>query len=269
MSSPLFEASEIVLRYEQQIALDRLSVVIHHGERVALLGANGSGKSTFLRVLDGLLFPQSGVLALDGIPVTEARFQDREFTFAFRKRVGLVFQNPDVQLFNATVFDEIAFGPLQLHLPTAQIRDQVERMLATMDIESLRNRSPHQLSGGEKKRVALGSVMVLAPEILLLDEPTAALDPRSQSQIVDLLSSWRGGKKTVITATHDLDSLEEIADRCLVFDKGQILAEGTPMQVLHNTALLRKARLIPLHRHSHQGREPFPHAHPHPDSDEM
>jgi cobalt/nickel transport system ATP-binding protein len=265
MAGPLFEASEIVLRYGRQTALDGLTLSIERGQRVAFLGANGSGKSTLLRVLDGLLFPQSGSLKLDGEAITEDRFEEREFTFRFRKRVGLVFQNPDVQLFNATVFDEIAFGPLQLRMPKPRIRELVEQMLVTMDIAALRNRSPHQLSGGEKKRVAIASVMVLDPEVLLLDEPTAALDPRSQNQIVDLLASWSGGSRTVITATHDLDSLEEIADRCFIFDKGRIVAAGTPMQILHDIPLLQKARLVSIHRHSHAGSEAVPHVHPHPD----
>lgn len=265
MSPALFAAENLVVRYDRQVGLDRLSASIARGERVALLGANGSGKSTFLRVLDGLLFPDSGTLRLDGEDITQARFEEQDFTFRFRKRVGLVFQNPDVQLFNATVFDELAFGPLQLRLPNDQIRDCVEQMLMTMDIAALRDRSPHQLSGGEKKRVALASVMILDPEVLLLDEPTAALDPRSEGQIVELLKSWSGGRKTVITATHDLERLEEISDRCLVFDRGRIAGQGTPMEILHDLPLLQQARLVPFHRHAHAGTTPVPHPHPHHD----
>jgi cobalt/nickel transport system ATP-binding protein len=259
----LFETHDVVVRYNQLVALDCLSIAVQKGERVALLGANGSGKSTLLRVLAGLIFPQSGTLTFDGQQVTEPRFEERDFTFQFRRRVGLVFQNPDVQLFNPTVFDEIAFGPLQLRWPKQQIRERVEQALHEMDIVQLRNRSPHQLSGGEKKRVALASVMILDPEVLLLDEPTAALDPQSQSQIVDLLRSWGGGKKSVVTATHDLDSLEDIADRCLVFEKGRIIAEGSPLQILHDVALLQRARLISVHRHTHANGEIHPHPHLH------
>jgi cobalt/nickel transport system ATP-binding protein len=259
----LFETQDVVVRYNHVVALDCLSIAVQKGERVALLGANGSGKSTLLRVLAGLIFPQSGTLLFNGEPVTEPRFEERDFTFQFRRRVGLVFQNPDVQLFNPTVFDEIAFGPLQLRWPKERIREQVEQALQEMDIVSLRNRSPHQLSGGEKKRVALASVMILDPEVLLLDEPTAALDPQSQSQIVDLLRSWGGGKKTVVTATHDLDSLEDIADRCLVFEKGRIIGEGSPLQILHDVALLQRARLVSAHHHSHADGEIHPHPHLH------
>jgi cobalt/nickel transport system ATP-binding protein len=259
----LFETHDIVVRYNQLVALDCLSIAVEKGERVALLGANGSGKSTLLRVLAGLIFPLSGTVTFDGDEVTEPRFEERDFTFQFRRRVGLVFQNPDVQLFNPTVFDEVAFGPLQLRWPKQKIREHVEQVLQEMDIVQLRNRSPHQLSGGEKKRVALASVMILDPEVLLLDEPTAALDPQSQSQIVDLLRSWGGGKKSVVTATHDLDSLEDIADRCLVFERGRIIAEGSPLQILHDVPLLQRARLVSAHRHSHAngGIHPHPHLH--------
>ncbi len=267
MSTSLFEAREIVVHYNNVIALDRLSISVERGERVALLGANGSGKSTLLRVLDGLIFPQSGTLLFCGEQMAEARFDERDFTFQFRRRVGLVFQNPDVQLFNPTVFDEIAFGPLQLRWPKQQIRQRVEEVLETMDIAQLRNRSPHQLSGGEKKRVALASVMILDPEVLLLDEPAAALDPKSQSQIIDLLLSWSDGKKTVITATHDLDSLEDISDRCFVFEKGRIVSEGSPIQILHDVPTLQRARLVAVHRHSHAEGAAVPHPHLHHDSE--
>jgi cobalt/nickel transport system ATP-binding protein len=261
--SLIFEAQDLAYRYNDQLALDKLSLNVKRGERLALLGANGSGKSTLLRVLDGLIFPEGGQLLFCGEPVTQEKLADTEFTFRFRRRVGLVFQNPDAQLFNPTVFDEIAFGPLQLRWPKQEIRDRVEATLASMEISHLRNRSPHRLSGGEKKRVAIASVMILDPEVLLLDEPTAALDPKSQSQIIDLLTSFAGSGKTVITATHDLDSLEEISDRCVIFQQGSIAAEGTPFDILHDLKLLERTRLVQPHKHTHRPGEPHPHAHLH------
>lgn len=261
--SPLFEVRDVVLRFDRQTALNGLSLSVQRGERIALVGANGSGKSTLLRVLDGLIFPESGSVSFDGQPISSARLQEREFTFQFRRRVGLVFQNPDVQLFNATVFDELAFGPLQLRWPKEQIRGRVEEMLESMDIVALRNRSPHQLSGGERKRVALASVLILDPDVLLLDEPAAALDPQSQSQIVQLLASWRGGTRTVITATHDLDSLEDIADRCCVFEKGRIISQGSPFEILHDISVLQRARLLSIQHHSHPNGEGKLHPHLH------
>jgi cobalt/nickel transport system ATP-binding protein len=260
---PLFEARDLVVRYGQITALDGLSLIVHPGERIALLGANGSGKSTLLRVLDALVFPESGSLSFAGESIHQSRFEEREFTYKFRRRVGLVFQNPDVQLFNPTVFDELAFGPLQLRWPRPRIRERVEEILESMRISHLRDRSPHQLSGGEKKRVALASVMVLDPDVLLLDEPTNALDPKSHSQIVDLLSSWGSGTKTVITATHDLGDLEDISDRCYVFEKGKIAKEAATLEVLHDVPLLQRVNLISAHKHTHTPEQIGAHSHLH------
>lgn len=259
----IFQARDLTYRHNEQLALNRLSLTVAPGERLALLGANGSGKSTLLRVLDGLLFPEGGELFFDGETITQEKLSDTEFTFRFRRRVGLVFQNPDAQLFNPTVFDEIAFGPLQLRWPRQEIRDRVAATLELMEIGHLGNRSPHRLSGGEKKRVAIASVMILDPEVLLLDEPTAALDPKSQRQIIDLLAGFSGSGKTVITATHDLDSLEEISDRCVVFQQGTIAAEGTPIDILHDLSLLERTRIIQAHRHSHAPGDPHNHSHLH------
>ncbi len=244
-------------------ALDGVTLAIPRGERVAILGANGSGKSTLLRVLDGLYFPDSGGVEVFGEPLTEERLQEEDFAFAFRRRVALVFQNPDVQLFSPTVFDEIAFGPLQLRWPKDEIRRRVGAMLELLEIAHLKDRAPHRLSGGEKKRVALASVLVLDPEVILLDEPTAALDPRSQSQVVDLLIDWGGGARTVITATHDLDTVPEIADRCVVFQAGRIVAEGPPAAILGDEDLLRRTNLIHAHRHLHADGRMHYHPHPH------
>jgi cobalt/nickel transport system ATP-binding protein len=257
-----FCARDVFYRYRHAPALNGLSMQVAQGERVALLGANGSGKSTLLRLLACLAFPERGDILFFGQPVTERNLQDEAFFFSFRRRVGLVFQNPDIQLFNPSVFDEVAFGPLQLRWPKEQIRERVERALESMGIAHLRDRAPHHLSSGEKKRVALASVLVTDPEVLLLDEPSAALDPLSQFEIVGLLKSWKNGTKTVITATHDLDTLEDIADRCYVFQAGKIAGEGTPLQVLHDVALLERTGLVRVHEHVHE-KENEPHPHPH------
>ncbi len=243
--SPVFEVRDVTYRYGAGVtALDGVTLSIGRGQRVAVLGANGSGKSTLLRVLDGLYFPDGGSVSVFGEPLTEARLQDEAFAFGFRRRVALVFQNPDVQLFNPTVFDEVAFGPLQLRWPKDAIRRRVGETLDAMEIAHLKDRPPHRLSGGEKKRVALASVLVLDPEVLLLDEPTAALDPRSQGQVVDLLVAWGGGAKTVVTATHDLDTVEAIADRCFVFGGGRVVAAGPPAAILRDRALLERTNLV-------------------------
>jgi cobalt/nickel transport system ATP-binding protein len=246
MSVPVFDVREVTFRYHQVTALENLSLAIPPGKRIALLGANGSGKSTLLRLLDGLAFPQKGEINFCGEPLTEERLQNSEFAFPFRRRVGLVFQNPDVQLFSPTVFDEVAFGPLQLQWP----KDK--------------DRSPHHLSTGEKKRVTLASVLVLDPDVLLLDEPTAALDPKSASQMIDFLIGLRGGAKTVVTTTHDLDIVEDIADQCFVFQTGRVAAAGTPAEILSQTSLLEQTNLVHAHRHVHGTGETHSHPHLHP-----
>ena len=255
-----FDLQNVRFDYDGVPALCGLSLQIEHGERVALLGANGSGKSTLLRILDALCFPSSGTIRFCGEPLIADRFQQDSFAFDFRRRVGLVFHNPDAQLFNPTVFDEVAYGPLQLDWPKEELQRRIAETLAFMGIVQLKDRPPYRLSGGEKKRVALASVIVLDPEILLLDEPTATLDPRSQSQLVDLIQQWKGKSKTVVTATHQLEIVEDIADRVFVLEAGTVIASGTPSEILSNHDLLLRANLVHAHRHSHGG---VVHSHPH------
>lgn len=259
----VFDISDVSYSYGKIGALRRVSLRIACGERVALLGANGSGKSTLLRLLAALCFPSEGSISFAGESVTAARLESAEFFYRFRRRVGIVFQNPDIQLFNPSVFDEVAFGPLQLRWSKEKIRERVFETLTAMDIAPLSSRPPHRLSGGEKKRVALASVLVLEPEVLLLDEPTTGLDPRSAAQIIRLLASWKNGSRTVITATHDLEVLEEIADRCWVLESGRIIADDEPLSVLHNVALLERASLIRPHPHTHTPERPSLSPHPH------
>ena len=255
-----FELTNVNFDYEGVPAIRGLSLQIAQGERIVLLGANGSGKSTLLRMLDGLCFPSTGSLECAGRQLTEKSLQNESAAFDFRRRVALVFQNPDVQLFNPTVFDEIAYGPLQLGWSREDVLRRVDEMLAFMSLANIKDRPPYRLSGGEKKKVALASVLVLDPEVLLLDEPTATLDPRSQSQIVDLIQQWKGTAKTVITATHQLEIVEDIADRVFVLEAGSVIASGTPHEILSNGELLLRANLVHAHRHSHGG---VVHSHPH------
>ncbi len=256
----IFELRGISYDYDGVPALRELSLEVGQGERVALVGANGSGKSTLLRMLDALCFPVRGTMSFDGKPLTAERLQDDEAALRFRRRVGLVFQNPDVQLFNPTVFDEVAFAPLQLGWPREKLLARIDETLGLMGIAHLRERPPYRLSGGEKKRVALASVIVLDPDVLLLDEPTATLDPRSQSQIIDLIQSWKGSSKTVITATHQLEILEDIADRVVVLEDGRVSATSTPAEIMANQELLLRANLVHAHRHTHGS---VTHSHPH------
>ena len=261
MNAPLFELRGVSYSYEEIVALDDCSLAITAGSSVALLGANGSGKSTLLLLLDALHHPSSGTVLFDGRELSAAALLDARTNYDFRRRVGFVFQNSEVQLFSPTVSDELAFAPLQLGWPPERIRQEIDRMLDLMQLKALAERPTFRLSIGEKKRVALASVLILDPEVILLDEPTAGLDPRSQSTVIDLLVAWRGSAKTVVVATHDLGVIEEIADRCLVFQEGRLVADRTPREVVADLDLLTRTGLVHSHRHSH--RSGVHHAHPH------
>jgi cobalt/nickel transport system ATP-binding protein len=243
-ASPEFAIDNAHFAYEGVAALQGLTLEIRAGERIALLGANGSGKSTLLRLMDGLLFPSKGSVRFRGAALTEDALENEAFSHSFRRRVGLVFQNPDVQLFNPTVFDEVAFGPLQLGWKREEILERVHATLAWIGAEHLKDRAPYRLSGGEKKRVAIASVIVLDPDVLLLDEPTAALDPRSQNQVVELLESWNNGRKTIISATHQLYIVSDIAERAVVIERGTVVADATSSEMLEDIELLEAANLI-------------------------
>jgi cobalt/nickel transport system ATP-binding protein len=233
-------------------ALDDVSFTVQRGEKVALLGANGCGKSTLLKLLDGLLHPEAGRYDAFGAEVTEDNLEDEQFARGFRSRVGFVFQNSDAQVFSPTVREEIAFGPLNMGMPREEVEARVDDTIAMLDIGDLADRAPYQLSGGQKKRVAIASVLVMNPEVLLFDEPTAALDPRTQQWLVDLIVELNGAGKTIVLATHDLDRLDILADRCVVFSEDhRIVAEGTPADILSDHALLLSANLAHDHRHAH------------------
>lgn len=258
---PIFEIEQISFSYNNQIALKNISLTIRPGERIAILGANGSGKSTLLKILDALYFPQIGTVRAFGEPLTEEAMQDEARAFEFRRRVGLVFQDPDVQLFSPTVWDEVTFAPLHLGLPKHEIIERSEWAMELLGITKLRDRAPHRLSGGEKKKVALASILSLRPEVWLLDEPTASLDPRSQSRLLDFIGELSKEGKTIITATHDLDIVEEIADRVVMFcEDHEITGEGAPREVLSDYDRLIECNLIHEHRHKHADTE---HVHHH------
>ncbi|MGZ8447076.1 MAG: energy-coupling factor ABC transporter ATP-binding protein [Candidatus Deferrimicrobiaceae bacterium] len=260
--TPLLELSDIHYAYREGIpALSGLSLSVHPAERIAVLGANGCGKSTLLKLLGGLIFPQTGSYRAFGRQIDDRLLSRDPFGIYFRKEVGILFQNSDAQLFNPTVEDEIAFGPLQMNDPPDEIRSKVHRTIEMFGIGAIRDRAPYELSGGEKKKVAIASMMVMDPQILLLDEPTAGLDPRSSRALVDAIIEAEESGKTVVTATHDLHVVSEIARRVLVFGEDRrILASGTPEEILSDRSLLLAANLVHLHRHAH---EDYWHAHEH------
>ena len=232
----------------KQTALNEINLTVMPGESLVILGANGCGKSTLLKLLDGLYFPTAGSICAFGQTLSEDALRDDETNFAFRRRVGLVFQDTDVQLFSPSVLEEVAFAPLQLGIPRGEVELRVEQSLAALRIEKLRDRAPHRLSGGEKRRVALASVLSLRPDVWLLDEPTTGLDPRSQSWLVEFIQQQRQEGKTIITATHDLGIAEEIATCIYVFDEDhRITASGEPCDILADHDLLHRCNLSHYH----------------------
>jgi cobalt/nickel transport system ATP-binding protein len=256
-----FRAQELRFAYPDGThALEGVSFEVRQGERMALLGANGSGKSTLLRLLCGLAFPTSGNLSAFGLPLTEHALEDDETSFAFRRRVQFVFQDADIQLFSPTVREEVAFGPLQLYSDAGDVRRQVDGALEELGIAHLGERAPYRLSGGEKRKVALASVLVLQPDVLLLDEPSAGLDPRSVGALIDILDDYHAAGGTIVLATHDLPLLEEFADRAIVLGEDHRLqADASVAEVLADQPLLERCNLVHAHRHRHGD-----HAHTHP-----
>lgn len=234
--------------------LKDLSLDLHEGERVVVLGANGSGKSTLLSLLNGLVFPRSGEVRAFGRPLSEQALSEREFGKDFRRKVAFVFQNSDVQLFSSTVWEDIAFGPLQLGLSRSRITEIVEGLLESLRIQDLRDRPPHRLSDGQKKKVAIATSLATEPEVLLLDEPTNGLDPRTQVWLIELLEELSGKGKTIISATHDLAAAGDISGRAIVFSEDHtVAADGDLEEIVRDEELLLRVNLIHEHAHAHGG----------------
>jgi cobalt/nickel transport system ATP-binding protein len=262
MAEPILVCRDLRYAYLERFpALEGVSLEVSSGESVALLGANGCGKSTLLKVLDGLLFAEAGTYHAFGELVTEEHLEDEGFSMGFRSRVGFVFQNSDAQVFSPSVREEVAFGPLQLGLPREEVVARIDDVLSMLEITDLADRAPYQLSGGQKKRVAIASVLVMNPEVILFDEPTAALDPRTQQWLMELLAELHRAGKTIVLATHDLDVLERVVDRCVVLsEQHRILTEAPPAALLADRDVLLAANLVHEHSHRHGA---LVHAHPH------
>jgi cobalt/nickel transport system ATP-binding protein len=242
-------------------ALNGVTVDINKGDRVAVLGANGSGKSTLLFMLAGLIYPDDGTVSFMGEPFVEESFSDAKFRASFRSKVGIVFQNSDVQLFSSSVEDEIMFGLIQLALPEDIAKLRLEKYLGLMDIAHLRLRHPQNLSVGEKKRVAIASVLAMEPEILLLDEPTAGLDPRTCRKLIDTVFELGEQGRTIISSTQDTHIIQEIADRAIVLGEDKRVARDAGIcAILEDKAFLEQHNLIHVHAHRHDGKV---HVHPH------
>jgi cobalt/nickel transport system ATP-binding protein len=260
----LIELNDIHYEYFGKIpALSGINLSIGEGERFAIIGSNGSGKSTLIQVLNGLIFPTRGTYRFRGRDIAEKDLREAAFLRYFRERVGYVFQESDVQLFCPTVLDELMYGPLQMAIPEQEARERAAGVMRLLEIEKLSDRPTFMLSGGEKKRVALGSVLTMNPEVLLFDEPTNGLDPRTQAFLVEIILALNEAGKTVIIATHDLTLVDDLGMRvALLSESHSVEAVGHSGEILHDHDLLLRANLIHEHRHYH-GPQEHRHRHSH------
>lgn len=235
---PILQVRDLRFCYDSGApALDGVSLDVHAGERIAVLGPNGAGKSTFFLCLNGVLTPESGQILLDGKPV------DRKMRKALCERVGIVFQNADDQIIASTVAAEVSFGPMNLRLPRDEVARRVDHALDYMDLQAFRARPPHDLSGGEKKRVSIADILAMESEVILLDEPAASLDPAGEERLERVLDRLSDEGRTLLISTHDVDFAFRWATRAVVFSAGRILADDTPQAVFGDAALLRQAHL--------------------------
>ncbi len=247
----LFRLEEVSYSYAGQQALSAVSFSVSAGESLAVLGANGSGKSTLMKLLDGLVYPDSGKVFFTGRPLDDAALRG-EFLKCFRKRVGFVFSEPDVQLFCPTVEEELFFGPMQLGMGRGEAQKRVSELLDMLGMKALAGRPPYALSSGEKKKTAIAAVLSVNPDVLLLDEPTNGLDPRTQVWLYELLEALKGAGKTIIMATHDLSLVADLSDRAIVLDESHgLAADRRAAEVLLDKDLLLGANIIHEHAHRH------------------
>lgn len=235
----LINLSKVSYTYNDgHLALNDINLTINQGEKVAILGPNGAGKSTLFQLFNGLLKPTTGVVTVEDMEVTKKNLNE------IRRNVGMVFQDSDDQLFNSTVRQEIAYGLMNMKVSGKELEDSIAWALDVVGMTDYSNKSPHNLSGGEKKRVALASVLAMKPKVMVLDEPTAALDPRGVSKLIRLLNSINKDLGiTLIFATHDVDIVPLLADKVYVLSEGEIVLGGTTEEVFSHKEMLREIDL--------------------------
>ena len=235
MSTPVLDLRGLAFRYPgSQQALFGVDLHVHAGERVAILGPNGAGKTTLVLHLNGVLRAGAGTVSVSGLSVDDANLAE------IRRRVGIVFQDPDDQLFMPTVRDDVAFGPANLGLRGAELEARVAMALAAVGVADLADRVPHHLSFGQRRRVAIATVLAMEPDILVLDEPTSNLDPASRRELADIL---RALPVTVLMVTHDLPYAAELCERSLILSGGVVVADGPTLELLADPELLASHRL--------------------------
>ncbi len=215
-------------------ALKDINIKIDDNETIGIVGANGAGKSTLIKTIVGIFLTDQGEIIVDGEKVTKKTLN------SIRKKVGVVFQNPDDQLFMNKVYDDIAFGPRNYKLTEEKVKEKVEKVMKELNIEKLKDRSPNNLSGGEKRKVAIATVLSMEPSIILFDEPTSFLDPKGKRILIETL---KGINTTKIIATHDLDMVKDNCKRVIVLKEGQVVADGKPKEILNDIEFMEKCEL--------------------------
>jgi cobalt/nickel transport system ATP-binding protein len=239
--------SESIITFEQvsyqypdgTMALYQINLSIEKGKKIALLGNNGAGKSTLFLLLNGILKPTSGSILYSGKKLTYKRKEIKQL----RRQVGIVFQNSETQLFSSTVYEDIKFGPKNLNLPTEEVERRVKEVITLTETESLKDKPPHFLSIGQKKRVAIAGIVAIDPELMVLDEPTAGLDPYYSKRMLDLLEKIHHRNRTILLSTHNVDLAYEWADEVIILNNGHLLAQGTPVEVFKKREILDKSHL--------------------------
>ncbi len=242
MTKPTIQTENLSFTYpDGTVALQNINIEIGKGERVAIVGSNGAGKSTLFLHFNGISKPTKGVIKIDG----QIMSYKKDDLMEIRRKVGLVFQNPDDQLFAPTVVEDVAFGPMNLGLSDEEVDERVEEALKMVGMSGMEKKAPHHLSGGQKKRVAIAGILAMRPEIMVLDEPTTGLDPEGVEQVMEILYTLNQEDMSIIIASHDVEMVTQFADKIFVLHDGEIIAQGTPVQIFNNYEVLQKAHLRP------------------------
>ncbi|MGM0472255.1 MAG: energy-coupling factor ABC transporter ATP-binding protein [Bacillota bacterium] len=240
MAEPIIKAEEITYSYQDgTTALDNLSLTIKEAEKSAILGPNGAGKSTLFLHLNGILQPESGRILFAG---RQLKYNQSNLN-RLREKIGLIFQDPDQQLFSASVYQELSFGPLNLGLSESEVKQRVTQILEETGLKKLAQRPTHHLSYGQKKKVAIASVLVMEPELIIFDEPTAGLDPAGVRDLLDFIAEIYKQERSILIATHDVDLAYAWADQIYLLEQGQIVSEGSPRDVFQQRAILEQIGL--------------------------
>ena len=214
----MIEINDISYSYYKDAVLEHFSLNIKEGESIAICGDNGSGKSTLLKIINGLIFPQKGSYKFEGVEITEKQMEISQYSKQFHQKIGFVWQNPDTQLFCSSVEEELAFGPMQMGLPDEEIKKRVIDTLELLNLSKLKNRPPYYLSGGEKKKTAIASILTMNPSVWTLDEPLSSLDRKTREWLIEFLQALKKAGKTIIFSSHESSLVELLADRTVCID---------------------------------------------------